>query len=203
MSWVTVNLPFRLTRSPEAADLGQKFCAAVDAAKARWRAEHPEQINLTTVDGKFDEVFEVQNQYPWLRGHLDAPNLETWRDESLRKADDAPPGLRVKIRALVIHRYWYRLENDYINNEPGVVEAQAQCFQQREREHNQQFCNHPMCKTGVLIEVATPGDQGPPRQLLIGDVNAYGTDGGCCPTGLNDDEIITRYKDFSYILKDV
>jgi hypothetical protein len=203
MSWVTVNLPFRLTRSPESADLGQKFVDAVNAAKARWKADHPEQIDINSIDGKFDEVFELQDKYPWLRGARDATNLEVWRDESLRLCDDIAPGLRVKFRALVIHRYWARLESNYIENDPAVVESQRQCALLREREHSQQFCNHPMCKTGVLIEVAYPSDQGPPSQLLIGDLNCYGTDGGCCPTGLPDDAIIVRYKDFSYILKDV
>ena len=203
MTWVTVNLPFRLTRSPEAADLGQKFVDAVNKAKTDWARHWPDLHAFLITDPKlFDDAIENQDKYPWLRGHLTADNIHQWHEESLKKVSEIPD-IKYPYKHLVNHRYAYALQNRFINNDRLVIETQRQCNELREREHSQQFCNHPMCKTGVLIEVATPGDQGPPRQLLIGDVNAYGTDGGCCPTGLNDDEIITRYKDFSYILKDV
>ena len=203
MTWVTVNLPFRISMSAAMSDLNQKFIASVNKAKNDWARHWPNLHAFEITDPKlFTEALENQDKYPWLRGHLTADNVHTWHEEALKKVSEIPD-IKYPYKHLVNHRYAYVLQNKFINAFPEVVESQRQIAELREREHSQQFCNHPMCKTGVLIEVVTPGDEGPARQLLIGDLNAYGTDGGCCPTGLRDEEIITRYKDFSYILKDV
>lgn len=203
MSWVNINLPFRISMSAAMSDLNQKFIASVNKSKADWANHWPDLHAFEIKDPKFfEDALQNQDKYPWLRGHLTAENIHTWHEEALKKVAEITE-IKYPYKHLVNHRYAYMLLNNFLNKDPKVAESQRQIAELRESEHSQQFCNHPMCKTGVLIEVLTPGDEGPPRQLLIGDLNAYGTDGGCCPTGLRDEEIITRYKDFSYILKDV
>lgn len=202
VAWVDVNQPFRISMSAEMAALNQKFIASVNKAKADWANHWPYLHAFEITDPKFfADALDNQDKYPWLRGHLTADNIHTWHEEALKKVAEIPD-IKYPYKHLVNHRYAYVLQNNFINKSKEVTDLQQQIFELREREHGQQFCNHPMCKTGVLIEVLTPGDEGPPRQLLIGDVNAYGTDGGCCPSGLRDEEIITRYRDFSYILQE-
>lgn len=204
MTWVSVNLPFRISTSEAMADLNKRFIAAVNEAKFDWMRHWPELHAFEIKDPSlFTEAIENQDKYPWLKGHLTADNIHTWHEESLKRVSEIPEDIKFPYKHLVNHRYAYVLQNKFINSYYDVVVVQQQISELREREHGQQFINHPMCKTGVLIEVASLGDQGPPRQLLIGDVNCYGTEGGCCPTDLRDDDVITRYKDFSYILKDV
>jgi hypothetical protein len=198
--WIDVNMPWRISRSTDAATLGDQFIAAVEAAKAKWQAEHPDHVRLASVSSEFEDVFEIQDQYPWLREHLlTTTDVEAWRDNALRLCDDIEPGLRVKFRALVIHRYWYRLESDYINKDPDVIRTQAACESQRVKERGQEFVNHSACQVGVQIEILSNGET---KRLLIGDIVPSGMDSGCCQEGIRDEDIVVRYRDLRHLIQE-
>jgi len=200
MNWVTVNMPWRITRSTIAEALGQTFIAAVDTAKAQWKKNNPDAFQLHPGGDLVDEAIAIQDDYPFVNGALDAPNVQKWRDEGLRLAAEAPEEHRAALTALVQHRYFHVLESNYISSDPDVNRAQDACQARRELERGMEFIHHPDCEVGVQIEVRDA--EGKTRKLLIGDIVKDGNDSGCCAGGISDDDFVIRYRDLRPLLKE-
>jgi hypothetical protein len=199
MNWVTVNMPWRIERSPEAAKLGQEFVDAVNASKARWKENNPDAFQLYGGGDLADEAIAIQDVYPFVKNALDAPNIQKWRDEGLRLAAEATKEHRAALAALVQHRYFHVLESNYISSDPEVNRTQAACQAQRDLERGMEFIHHPDCQVGVQIEVLSDGVT---KRLLIGDITASGMDSGCCADGIRNEDLVIRYRDLRPLLRD-
>lgn len=205
--WIDVNLPWCIRTSPTMRELNNKFVTLVKAAGDEWAKRWPDlaKLEVTHDDpADFSAVFETQDKHPWIRGHLIADNIFDWRDSSLRKVEtEIQPELQAAYKTIVEHRYAYVLKNKFINGYPEVIRIQDEISQLRLKEHDQQFCNHPACAVGVLIDVRSSTPAGTSHTiLLIGDVTPTGLDDGCCSTGLKDDDVIVRYRDLRPILSE-
>jgi hypothetical protein len=191
--WIDVKMFWRITRSGKAEELGQAFIAAVDAAKAQWKAQNPELAELElSVNEASIKAIEIQDDYPWVKNPLDAPSAKEYRDNGLSHLADAPLDVQPMLNALLMHRYVYLLQSAYINNDPEVIRTQQACEAQREVEKKAVFVYHEACQVGVQIEVLSEGQT---KRLLIGDIVPSGTSSGCCQDGIKDDDIVVRYRD--------
>lgn len=203
--WIEVELPFRLRTTPEMAVLQQKFIASVQAAKDAFREAEPllSRWELTDVEAIAD-VLAVQDKYPWLREHLTAPDVEKWFAQAgIRIQNDVPDNLKQSFVAVVQHRYAYKKMSKFVDTFPGVLQAQEDIAALTEKERAMQFCNHPACAVGVLIDVRSSTEGGTSHTImLIGDVTPTGLDDGCCSAGLQDDDVIVRYRDMRPILSE-
>lgn len=203
--WIEVDLPFAIRTSPEMNELNSKFIKVVGDAKNTWRLRFPDIARLEQTDpNDFTAAFEVQDKYPWLRGHLAArENPELWRDESLARVEEAPVEYRSAFKNLILHRYAYVRMTKFIDTFPDVLQIQNDIALLREKEHSMQFCNHPACAVGVLIDVRSTKDGVTSRSvMLIGDVTPNGLDDGCCSSGLKDDDLIVSYCDLRPTLEE-
>jgi len=203
--WIEVNLPFRLRTSPEMTTLNQRFIATVNAAKLAFHEAEPLLSRWELIDSDVSvDALAHQDQYPWLREHLNAPDIEKWFAQAgYRVQHEVPENLRKSFIALVQHRYAYVKQNAFINTFPEVRQVQQEIKALTEKEHSMQFCNHPACAVGVLIDVRSSTDAGTSHTImLIGDVTPTGLDDGCCAAGLKDEDVIVRYRDMRPILSE-
>jgi hypothetical protein len=199
VNWVVVNMPWRITRSTDAERLGQEFIAAVNAAKETWRKNNPDAFQLHGGGDLADEAIAIQDDYPWVKGILDAASAEEWRDIAIRQLPSAPVEHQDALKALILHRYFYRLESEFINNDAEVIRTQNACAVRRELEKTMDFVHHPDCQVGVQIEILSEGQT---KKLLIGDIVPSGMDSGCCQDGIRDEDIVVRYRDLRSLLKE-
>lgn len=203
--WIEVELPFRLGTTPEMEALNKKFIDSVNYAKQAWREAEPllSKWELTEVEPIAD-VLAVQDQYPWLREHLTAPDVDKWFAQAgYRVQNEVPENLRASFIAVVQHRYAYKKMSKFIDTFPDVLQAQEDIAVLTKKEHSMQFCNHPACAVGVLIDVRSSADAGTSRTtMLIGDVTPTGLDDGCCAGGLRDEDVIVRYRDLRPLLSE-
>ncbi len=202
VTWIEVNMPWKIERSPERLDLQIRLVAVVNDAQQAFKKHDPEIAELRRKDlDDVDEVLQLQNEdrYSWLKGHLKAKDIEAWRQEalgmSMRELDYE---IRRKLIALVNRRYAYIKEDQFIVGRKEVVEVQRELEALNKRDQESQFCSHSACKVGVQIEVQS-GDS--KRTLLIGDITPTGNDDGCCASGIQDEDVVLRYRDLSHLLE--
>lgn len=199
MSWIVVNMPWQITRSKEAADLGQVFVDTVNRVKEAYRTSHPALAAMDVAGNSVlvEEAIAVQDDYPWVTFIDDPLSIEDWRESGLRQLANAPTALQPALKALLLHRYAARLESYYLNNHPDVIRTQEACKTQRELERTREFVHHEACQVGVQIEILSKGET---RRLLIGDIVKDGMDSGCCAGGISDEDIVLRYRDLRHLI---
>lgn len=204
--WIDVDLPFRLRTTPEMEALNKKFIVSVDAAKRAWRNQEPAMAKMEMTDNteSIEAVLAVQDKYQWLRDHLKTDDVEKWMIQSLYRTEaEVPAELRKAFKEVIQHRFAYVKMNTFINTFHDVKQAQDEIAALKEREHTKQFCNHPACAVGVLIDVRSSENGITSRSvMLIGDVTPSGLDDGCCSSGLKDEDVIVSYCDLRSTLEE-
>lgn len=193
--WVDVNLTWdaRPWHDPEFIARQDQAITAQAAAEAAWAARFPElAADLNPLADAC--VFEYLG--PWAVAPASPEvSLLTWLSDALATVDNdrgIHADLRVQARAVLRHRAaaTMRQRDVWPTVQPMFAALQAWTTAYAAR----QFRNHTANKPGVLIEVAARGDH-PRRTLFIGDMTPGGISGGCCAEGIDDDDVILRYRD--------
>lgn len=199
--WVEVRLPWALPplrRTAEEAreleEFQQRLRSQVRAVFGVTLEESRAHLVERGVTGQ--EICELREAFPILRS---PPRAEDWlaRVESA-VGDLASPQAE---RALLVARHWFAAyrEDTWKQQHPEVQERSRVWRERCEAHDRKAFRNHPLCKSGVQIEVLNEHGT---RLLLIGDVSPYGSaDAG--EDALSEQDFVARCRDFSPLLQAV
>jgi len=188
--WVDVNMTWNACPWHDATctALHDQVVAITAAATAAWAKEFPDLAAALnpTVD---DRVFDCLG--PWAVPPCDTA-LDIWLLSATQTVDGSAGDLRVQAHAILRHRYANETQRRAV--QPLTQPAFDAWRAWSDAHAASQFCNHAANRPGVLIEIAARGDH-PRRTLLIGDTVPSGVSSGCCTEGVDDADVVLRYRD--------
>lgn len=181
--WIDVNIPWR--DSAIETIKGKEISAEISRVNALlWERAEPtfgeekariaKQMRDLILSG--EDVSRIRRDYPFI-GNFFGPYTDEWLAEVSAKLSDSDS------KALIVVRNWNHVYkyNTWIHAQPEYLELSHKI----KEIDSHQFCTHPACRPGVLIEVKDG------KKLLIGHMNACGNLSGY--DELPEDTFVVRY----------
>lgn len=195
--WVDVNMTWnaRPWDNPVFIALQDQAIAAQAAAEAAWAIKFPQLA--AALDPTLNPITRervLSYLGPWAVPPCDA-SLDAWLLNATHAVNgDAGIDADLQIQAHAVLRHRFALETRRRAVQPVMQPILDAPRAWSDAHAASQFCNHVANKPGVLIEIAARGDH-PRRTLLIGDTVPSGVSSGCCTEGVDDADVVLRYRD--------